>query len=75
MNLVNTTDNSTEDMIKKFQELKGKTKRNFLKKITEFCNGMKNKNFQTEQDPFAKTAQGISKIYHEVSLLTKFLQT
>ena len=33
------------------------------------------KNFQTQQDPFAKNAQGISKIYHEVLLLMKFLQT
>ena len=37
---------------------------------------MKNKNFQTSnQDPFSKNAQGISKIYHEVLLLMKFLQT
>ena len=36
---------------------------------------MKNKNFQTQQHPFAKNAQGISKIYHEVILLMKFLQT
>ena len=35
---------------------------------------MKNKNFQTRQDPFAKNAQGISKNYHEVILLVKFLQ-
>ena len=37
---------------------------------------MKNKNFQNiNQDPFAKNAQGISKIYHEVLLLMKLLQT
>ena len=36
---------------------------------------MKNRNFQTQEDPFAKNAQGISKIYHEVLLLMKFLQT
>ena len=37
---------------------------------------MKNKNFRTQdQDPFAKNAQGISKIYHDVLLLLKFLQT
>ena len=36
---------------------------------------MKNKNFQTQQYPFAKNAQGISKIYHEVLLLMKCLQT
>ena len=36
---------------------------------------MKNENFQTHQDPFAKNAQGISKTYHEVLLLRKFLKT
>ena len=36
---------------------------------------MKNKIFQTQQDPFSRNAQGISTIYHEVLLLMKFLQT
>ena len=36
---------------------------------------MKNKNFQTQEGPFSKNAQGSSKIYHEVLLLMKFLQT
>ena len=37
---------------------------------------MKNKNFQTNnQDTFFRNTQGISKIYHEVLLLLKFLQT
>ena len=36
---------------------------------------MKNKSFQTQQDPVAKNAQGISKINHEKFLLNKFLQT
>ena len=37
---------------------------------------MKNKNFQTQhEDPFSRNAQGISKVYHEVFLLMKFLQT
>ena len=36
---------------------------------------MKNINFQTQQETFSKNAQGISKIYHEVLLLMKFLQT
>ena len=37
---------------------------------------MKNKNFQTHhEDPFSKNAQSISKTYHEVLLLMKFLQT
>ena len=33
---------------------------------------MKNRNFQTQQDPFAKNAQCFSKTYHEVMLLMKF---
>ena len=75
MNMINTTYNSTEDMINKLQELKG-TKLKFYKNISAYYEEMKNKNFQTNnQDTFAKNAQGISKIYHEVLLLMKFLQT
>ena len=37
---------------------------------------MKHKTFQTQEDPFAKNAQGISKIFiNEVFLLIKILQT
>ena len=36
---------------------------------------MKNKNFQSQQDPFSKNAQSISENYHEIILLMKFLQT
>ena len=36
---------------------------------------MKKKNFQTQEDLFSRNAQGITKIYHEVILLMKFLQT
>ena len=36
---------------------------------------MKFKSFETQEDPFARKAQGISKIYHEVFLFLKFLQT
>ena len=36
---------------------------------------MKHRKFQTQQDPFAENAQGITKIYHEVLLLMKLLQT
>ena len=32
-------------------------------------------NIKMDQDPFAKNAQVISKYYHEVFLLKKFLQT
>ena len=76
INMANTTYNSSEDMINKLQSLKGKTKLKFYKNISNYYIEMKNKNFQTQdQDPFSKNAQGISKIYHEVLLLMKFLQT
>ena len=75
INIVITTYNSTEDMINKLQSLKCKTKLKFYKNISDYYIEMKNKNFQTQEDPFAKNAQGISKIYHEVLLLMKFLQT
>ena len=77
INMVNTKYNSIEDMIDKLQSLKGKTKLKFYKNISDYYIEMKNKNFQTQQDqdPFSKNAQGISKIYHEVLLLMKFLQT
>ena len=32
-------------------------------------------NIRFDEDPFAKKTQGITKIYHEVLLLIKFLQT
>ena len=74
--MVNTNYNSTEDMINKLQQLKGKTKLKFYKNIHNYYIEMKNKNFQTNnQDPFSTNAQGISKIYHEVPLLMKFLMT
>ena len=75
INMVNTTYKSTEEMINKLQELKGKTKLKFYINISNYYTEMKNKNFQTQQDTFAKNAQGISKIYHEVLLLMIFLQT
>ena len=75
MNMVNTNYNTTEDMIIKLQSLKGKTKLKFYKNISNYYKEMKNRNFQSQEDPFSKNAQDISKIYHEVLLLLKFLQT
>ena len=75
MNMVNTNYNTTEDMINKLQELKRKTNLNFYKNISNYYKEMKDKKFQTQQDPFARNAQGINKIYHEVFLIMKFLQT
>ena len=68
--------NSTEDMINKLQSLKGKRKLKFYENISDYYTEMKRINFQTNQeDPFAKNAEGIGKLYHEVILLMKFLQT
>ena len=72
MNMVNT---STEDVIDKLQQLKGKTKLNFYKIINNYYNEMKHNNFQTQEDPYKKNAQGISKNYLEVLLFTSFLET
>ena len=75
INMVNTTYNSTEDMINKLQQLKGKTKSKFYKNISKYYIEMKNINFQTnDQDPFSRNALGIHKIYHDMLLLMKFLQ-
>ena len=73
--MVNTNFISTEDMIDELQSLKGKTKLKFYKNINNYYIEMKNKNFQTQEVPFAKNAQSISEIYHELLLLMKFLQT
>ena len=73
--MVNTTYISLEDMINKLQELKGKTKLKFHKNIGNYYTEMKKRNFQTQRDLFSRNAQGISKIYHEVLLLMKYLQT
>ena len=75
MNMVNTNYISTEDMNNKLQQLKRKTKLKSFKNINNYYTEMKNKNFQTQQDPLSKNAQSISKIYHEVLLLMKFLQS
>ena len=60
MNMVNTKYNSTEDMIDKLQQLKGKTQLKFYKNISNYYDNM---NIRFDEDPFAKNAQGISKIY------------
>ena len=75
INMVITKYKSTEDMIVKLQSFKGKTKLKFYKNINNYYIEMKNINFQTQEDPFSEISQGISKIYHEVLLLMKFLQT
>ena len=75
MTRVNTTFNSTEEMINKLQEVKCKTKLKVYKIISSYYNEIKNTNFQTQEDLFARNALGISENYHEVLLLMKLLQT
>ena len=74
-NGVNTKNNTTEDMIDKLQSLKGKTKLKFFKNISNYYDEMKCINFQTQENPFSKNAEGISKVYQKVFWLMKFLQT
>ena len=71
MNIVSTTYYSTHEMIDKLQQLKGKTKRKLYKSISKYYDNM---NIRFDEDPFAKNAQGVSKIYHEVLKLMNFLQ-
>ena len=69
MNMVDTTNISSKDMINKLQELKGKAKLKFYRKTRKFDDNM---NIKMDEDPFAKNAQIISKIYIELLLLMKF---
>ena len=63
-------------MINKLESLKGKSKLKIYQNISKYYTEKKNKNFQTNnQDPFSRNARGINKIYHDVLLLMKFLQT
>ena len=59
--------------------MKGKTKLKFYQNITNYYDEMncrrRSNTFQFENDVFSKNAKGISKIYHEVMLLMKFLKT
>ena len=75
MNMVNTTYNSTQDMINKVQHLKSKTKIKVYQNISNYYDGMNIRNFKFEEDPFSKSDQSFSKFSHEVLLLMKFLQT
>ena len=58
--MVNTNYKSSEGMIIKLQSLKGKTKLKFYKNISDYYIEMKNEIFQTQEDHFAKNAEGIS---------------
>ena len=70
--MVNTTFNSSDDMINNLQQLRGKTKLKIYKNISNYYDNMI---IKFDEDLFAKNAQGISKIHHEVLKVMKFLQT
>ena len=55
-------------MINKLQQLKGKPKLKYYKNVSKYFDNM---NIRMDEDPFAKNAQGIGKIDHEVFLLMK----
>ena len=77
--MIIATYNSTEDMFIKVQELKARKKLNFCQITGNSYNEMKIRRqsgtFQFEEETFSIKAEGICKIYHEVLLLRKILQT
>ena len=77
--MVNTTYNSTQDVINKIQLLKGKTKLKLYKDKSNYYDEMKIRRgsgkIQLEEDPFSKKVQGVIKTYHGMKLEMKFLQT
>ena len=77
--MISTSYISSDDMIKKLQSLKGKTKLKFYQKLSNYFDQRnirrQSGTFHFEEDPFSKGVQGIGKLYHEVLLLMKFLQT
>ena len=64
--MVNTTYNSTQDMIIKLQQLKDKTKLEFHQNISIYYDEInirrQSGTFQFEEDPLSKNAEGISKL-------------
>ena len=70
---------ATQVMINKLQSLKRKTKIKFYQTLNVFYDEMnirrQSGKFKFQEDPFSKNVEGIGKFYHEVLLLTNFLQT
>ena len=59
--MVNTKYKTTKDMIDKLQQLKCKSKLKFYKNKSNYYKEMKNINFQFQEDPFSRNAQGLVK--------------
>ena len=62
--MMNIKYESREDMIDKLRSVEGKTKLNFYKSSTDYYDQMKyirrSGKFESEEDPFAKSAQGVA---------------
>ena len=75
----NAKRNTTQDMINKLQSLNGQRKIKFYENESDYYDETdirkKRGKFLFEEDLFSKNAESISKIYREVLLLMKFLQT
>ena len=52
MTMINTNYHTTEDMINKLQELRGKTKLKYYKNISDYNDEMHIRNFEFEEDLF-----------------------
>ena len=75
--MANTKCNTTQDVLKKIRELKGKTTRKFYQNPSNFYDEMiyikQSRYFQFGEDMCSKGAQNIAMIMHEVLLILKFL--
>ena len=77
--MVNAEYNSSQDMINNLQSLKVKTTLKSYPSINNYHIEMKyrkqNGTFQSEEDLFSKNEKKITKIYLEIILILKILQT
>ena len=77
--MFNIKKNTTQDMINKLHQLKGKTKIKFHQHVSTFLDEINIRRqcgtFHFEEGTFSENAEVISKIYQEVFLLLKFSQT
>ena len=75
---MNTGYKSTKIMNNDFQILKHKTKMSFHRNFISYYDktGYRRQSgcFEFEKDPFAEKAQALGKMFHEVTILSSFLQ-
>ena len=77
--MFNTKYISTQDVIDKLQSLKRKTKLKFYPTVINYSDRMgckrRSKSYDIKENPLSKIAESIRKIYQELLLLMKLLQT